>query len=182
MTPTRQLQLDYWWTLYALIKERDGIVRPRKPYHRGQHWQGFAIGKNHFELLAYIKIRNSQIGVQLYLTGDDAKTNFNLLHEDKDEIEREIGEPLVWEKLPDKKNSAIYFVMDNCDLADRSTWPELHTWMIEKLEVFHRVFAQRIKDLNAEDYIPDETDLDDTEEENEFARTAISPTANPHFG
>ena len=38
----------------------------------------------------------------------------------------------------------------------REQWPEQHMWLWEKLEAFKRVFAPRVKKLNASDYVVDE--------------------------
>ena len=38
----------------------------------------------------------------------------------------------------------------------REQWPEQHMWLWEKLEAFKKVFAPRVKKLNASDYVVDE--------------------------
>lgn len=38
----------------------------------------------------------------------------------------------------------------------RVQWPEQHLWLCQKLEAFKKVFAPRVKKLNASDYVIDE--------------------------
>jgi len=38
----------------------------------------------------------------------------------------------------------------------KEQWPEQHMWLWEKLEAFKKVFAPRVKKLNASNYVADE--------------------------
>ena len=167
LTPYRQLQVDYWGELQKLMQQRQGNVRPRKPLI--QHWMPFAIGRTNFNLLANFTLTKNLISAGLELSGADAQAHFALLLKDKEAIENEMGKTLIWDQKPGTSYRYIGTAKDNCDLKNKDTWPELLEWQFQELEAYYRVFAPRIKDLNAEDYIPDEPDLDDTEEEDEFA-------------
>ncbi len=65
---------------------------------------------------------------------------------DKEQIEKEIGEPLTWHNPLEKRTCRIY-VRKSTNLQDRSKWPEQHAWLVEKLELFRKVFAERVKKL-----------------------------------
>lgn len=162
LSPRKQLQVDYWGELRRLMWSRDGKVRPRKP--PAQYYQTFAIGKTQFGLLANFHVDKNYVSAALMLTGEDNKAHFALLYRDKEEIEKLLDNTLYWDKKPHANYCAIGLSIDNCDLENRDTWPDLLKWQYEKLEDLHRVFAPRIKTLDASDYIPDETDLEDTED------------------
>jgi hypothetical protein len=36
------------------------------------------------------------------------------------------------------------------DIGDRASWPEQHEWLRQKLELLHRAFAPRVKQLSDE--------------------------------
>lgn len=170
LTPRKQLQVDYWGELRRLMWSRNGNVRPRKP--RPHYWQAFSIGRTHFELTANFNVNRDFIAAGLQLKGENAKAHFALLQQDKEEIERELDETLYWhEKIPfwdkklDTKFHTIHIFRESYDLANQNTWPSLLEWHFDNLEALHRVFAPRIKALDAADYIPDDIDLDDTEDE-----------------
>ena len=159
----KQLQVDYWGELRRLMWSRNGNVRPRKPLP--QYYQTFAIGKTQFGLLANFHVDKNYVSAALMLTGEDNKAHFALLYRDKEEIEKLLGNTLYWDKKPHANYCAVGLSIDNCDLENRDTWPDLLKWQYEKLEDLHRVFAPRIKTLDASDYIPGETGLDDTEDD-----------------
>ena len=147
LTETKRLQLEYWQVFRSFMEQINGTVRPTKALP--QHWQTFAIGRSRFLLYATLDTRNARIGVQLILQGEDAKAHFSLLHDQRDEIERDADETFEWRELPDKKESQINLSRINTDPSDRGLWPEQHKWLFDKLELFHKTFATRIKQLDA---------------------------------
>jgi hypothetical protein len=86
------------------------------------------------------------------LSGSEAKSFFHLLQKGRESIEEEIGEPLEWRELAAGKESHIRLSKHHIDPANRLDWGRQHEWLREKLELFHKVFAPRIKTLKAEDY------------------------------
>lgn len=161
LSPRKQLQVDYWRELRRLMWSRDGDVRPRKP--SPQFYQEFAIGRTHFKLVAEFHVDKNYVSVGLSLTGENAKIHFALLQNDKEGIERELNKTLNWRENPDTEYSYILIFKESYNLTNREAWSDLLQWQFDNLETFHRVFAPRIKALDASDYIPGETDLDDTE-------------------
>ena len=147
LTETKKLQLEYWQVFRSVMEQSNGAVRPTKALP--QHWQTFAIGRSRFLLYATLDTRNARIGVQLILQGEDAKAHFSLLRDQRDEIEIDAGEKFEWRELPDKKESQINLSRTNSDPSDRDLWPEQHKWLFDKLELFHKTFAARIKQLDA---------------------------------
>ena len=75
----------------------------------------------------------------------------NELVGEKSEIEQEAGEQFLWEELPDRKQSHVALQREDCDPSDRADWPEQHDWLYEKLQLFHKTFAARVKRLDAAD-------------------------------
>ena len=147
LSDIRKMQLEYWQDFSALLKRANGRVRPTKPLP--QHWQTFAIGRSNFLMYTTINIRNTRIGVQLILQGSDAKAHYSLLHEQKEAIESDAGEQLEWRMLPDNKESQINLYRHDSDPSDRDSWDEQHRWLLDKLDLFHRIFSERIKSLDA---------------------------------
>lgn len=142
---TRQLKLDYWTRLREMLLERNGPIRPRKPY--AQHWMDFRVGRSSFSIFASMHTREEWIRVGLGCYGTNAGKHYRLLQEDKEAIERELGVPLQWEELPDRKESRLTLYLDDAAPANRADWPRQHSWLIEKLEAFYAALAQRVRDL-----------------------------------
>jgi len=158
LSKTKKLQLDYWTAFHGILSEIAPCIRGTKS--RPQYWNNFSIGRSDIGLITFVKTRDRQIGVGLICRRENAKPHFGLLQEQKDEIEAEIGSPLMWRKLPKKKESQIVLPRENTDPADKTTWPEQHKWLAENLRAFHKIFRSRVKSLNADDYVAEEPSED----------------------
>lgn len=85
------------------------------------------------------------------LTGTDAKSQFALVADQREQIESNIGEELDWEEMPNRKESRIS-VWLTADPLNRADWERQHTWLAERLEAFFRVLSPRVKAMGATDY------------------------------
>ena len=63
---------------------------------------------------------------------------------------------MEWEEKPQGKESGIILTWENAQLAEKTKWPELFSWIIENLEKFDQVFRGRIKTLDASNYHTEE--------------------------
>lgn len=151
LTETKQLQLEYWTVFRDYVSETSKTLKSQKPLP--QHWTNFAIGRSYFHMSALVNTWERKIGVVLTLSGPHAKAHFQMLYADKEAIEAEVGCELEWRQNPDKKESGIWLRTD-LDPTKRETWPEQHRWLLDKLETFRKVFAPRVKTLDAADLMP----------------------------
>lgn len=154
LTETKQLQLEYWTSFRELLLSESKLIKPQKPLP--QHWAYYAIGKSNFTLAAIVNTRDKKIEVHLVIYGPNRIAFYNLLETQKEQIEKEAMGSLKWRKLPDNKESHIQLENDKVDPIDKNDWPNQHNWLKTKLELFHKIFAQRIKKLNLNDYIEEE--------------------------
>ena len=165
---TKKLQVEYWEALQELLQERNSKVQLTSPGAR--NWMTFSfkireIRYVQFRLCSNFRVSENRVVAGLQIQGDNAEAHFYLLSEKQKELEQELDERLIYDPSP---NAQYYFVAISrtvFDIKDQSIWPDLLEWHYKKLEDLHRVFAPRIKNLDASDYIPGETDLDDTEDE-----------------
>lgn len=151
ISDTKALQLEYWQALNAHIEQRGGPIRTRTG--RPQHWQNYSVGRTGFRITASVNSRENRIRTELFMHSDDAKAFFNLLLEQRPEIESEFGTRLEWDELPGRKGARISVSIDSADCAQRNDWDRQHEWLAQQLERFHRVFSNRIKRLEATDWI-----------------------------
>ena len=59
LSPTRQLQREYWETVEALVASHKGPIRPVKP--QAASWVGHSIGRTHFSLNMSMNTRENWI-------------------------------------------------------------------------------------------------------------------------
>jgi hypothetical protein len=158
LTPTQQLQLEYWGAFNELVIKESKTFRPQKP--QPQHWMTFPVGRSNFWLSADVNTRKNQIGVSIWMSGPNAKQHFQFFEDQKSSIEEELTEILEWYKLPNKKSSYIWVSRLNSNIADRNEWPAQHAWLLERLEAFHPCFSHRVKAIGARTIKPSE--IEDT--------------------
>ena len=151
-------QQRFWEQLSQHLEKRAGNVRLAAPPARA--WTSYGLRRTGFLLDAILHPRAGQIRVELRLTGPDSKAHFALLAEMKEAIETEIGAQLEWAEQPNNNVSRIILNRKG-DPTDESAWPELAEWTAETLEKFDAAFRERVKDLNAADWQPDDETLEE---------------------
>lgn len=150
LTATQLQQRRYWEAFGEFLIKRKSPIRAQKA--QPQNWTTYGVGRTDFHLSAVITAREKCIYADLYIDGPDAKAYFHLLEQQKAVIESELGEPLDWLELPERKASRIILFRRTADPEDESDWPAQHAWLAQALERLDRVFRPRVKALNAADW------------------------------
>ena len=156
LTPVQQFYREYWIALLELIEERNGVIKPVEPGRL--NWLPFAVGPSGFKLQVSLNVTTKSISVSLWLIATYAKRRFDLLEQDRVDIEKEIGVKLEWEERSGLQDKHIRFSLYDADPEDLQDWDRQHQWLCEQLETFHNVFSPRVKTLDASDNIPDENE------------------------
>ena len=154
LSPTAVMQRAYWDALHGVLNEVGGPVSGNRKA-QPQSWMAYSIGRTGFHLGAVMSRPKRWIRSELYLAGPKAKASFRLLHEEKEDLERELGYPLEWEELPAGTDSRIAVYLRDVDPGVESDWPRQHQWFASKLNELHRVFTERIRELNPDDWDPE---------------------------
>jgi hypothetical protein len=152
-TPEKQLLLEYWTNFVEFLREHDSSLKNAKP----KPFDHISFPLANWQVLsALASIKDNKIGVQVYLKGSNAKTYFEQLQRETNDIENIIGAKLEWNDSRTKERSIDLFKNSN-DVRNRENWPEQHQWLYEKLEVFYKAFADRVKNLSS-DYLPEDAE------------------------
>jgi len=96
------------------------------------------------------KNSGGEIRAGIYLGIENVQRDFQALSAQKEAIESELGEELVWDHVTYRRVARIYLRHD-ADLKDRSRWPEYFEWLREKLEMLNKVFSPRVKAIDVDD-------------------------------
>ena len=150
LSETRVKQLEYWTDFHSVLDEISGPVSGNR--RQPQSWMPYPIGKSGFHLSAAM-IPEQRLQVQLVISGSDTVAYFNLLHREKSQIEQELGYPLVWDLKFNRQRQRIA-IYDNADTSDKADWPRQHEWLAMRLNELHRVFSNRVRALDADDWRP----------------------------
>jgi hypothetical protein len=90
--------------------------------------------------------KGAEIRADLYISDSDAKKYFAALESQKTQIEAQLGFPLTW-KNPENKSACRLFTRQDADFTDRALWPQQFTWLKDRLECMHKVFAPLVRTL-----------------------------------
>lgn len=151
LSEMRSLQRNYWEALNRILDVQRGPVSGnRKP--QAQSWMTFPIGRQEFHLTASLLRRDRKLRAELHISGPRAKLLFGLLQNDQAAIDRELGETVSWEEMPDQQDCRIAVYRDGVDVEHQADWAQQHGWLATHLNSIHRVFARRLQSLSRKSY------------------------------
>lgn len=145
---SQRLWAEYWGALIKAAKGRYPALANRTAHRR--NWQTFESirsGNPSFTLNACFPWDRS-LRVEIYIDRSLAKSAFRRLHEQKDEIDKVLGEKLQWEELPERQASRIAFYMPgNEKRGDPSSWSTQHDWLLTSAPKLSRALKPFIDKL-----------------------------------
>lgn len=138
---------SYWEDFSEALSESGLAITPRKP--SAKSWMDYSAGKTGASIRLELSGQQKTLRVALHLQQHDQlpKVWFDRLHEERTQIEAEIGEPLIWDRMENNQAARI-FVSRDANPNDRADWPNQHQWLIEKLKAFDDTFRQRVKRID----------------------------------
>ena len=119
-------------------------VIPSAQTPRPQYWFDVALGRSNISLSNILDTSASRIGIRVYIGNRIAEAVLAQLENDKEAIEKEIGEKLSWNPTPEKRDKIIG-LFRNVDLSNRDAWPEYCDWLVSFVGKFRKAFMPRVK-------------------------------------
>ena len=156
LSETQQRQIRYWTGLGEYMVERNSSVNCPSP--RPWRYLQLGIGRTDFGIMIWLAHTRNEIGIWLNISGNNAEAYFRLLEEQREEIHTEMGETLQWVELAGNQRNRICLNKGDTDPLDENDWPHQYQWFTTQLEVFDTVFRERIRGLDAADWIPEKDD------------------------
>jgi hypothetical protein len=141
-----QMKRRYWEAFRALLLARKSPAKPPKKAPP-EHWFTFAIGRSNFWVNAVLNTKDNTVGIEFCFNGPLKQAWFNQLLAKQTEIEAQLGMPVVWSAMENKKSSRIATYRDNTDPTDEAQWPTQHAWLADTMERFQKVFRPRVQAL-----------------------------------
>ncbi len=154
LSPLEVLRKRYWQGLEKHMANAGSKLTGQTP----SHWQSqcFNIGRSGAAIFAKIYVGENKIRIEIDLNErKTAKAFFHLLYKDKKDIEKELCSKLDWQELPRQVHSSIGLNIENQNIKDEKKWAEQYEVIRLGVESFHIAFAERIRDINLDDWNPD---------------------------
>ncbi|MCA9888592.1 MAG: DUF4268 domain-containing protein [Anaerolineae bacterium] len=149
LSPVKELQLNWWRYLRERLDQQHVVPSTRSP--RPQYWYNIALGRTGIHLSAMANTYKNYIGLRVYMRDSyNASAALAQLLSEREVIEREIGQKLLWDANPSARDKTIA-IKHTADLNNRDKWPEYRQWQIDMIDRFYRSFSHRVRQLNLED-------------------------------
>ncbi len=151
LTANRQLQVAFW-TAFRTYLEEHSYIQSQKP--QPQNWLVHTIGRSGFSLCSIASFYDTEreaweggeIRVELVINHKDAKAFYAKIEAERNEIEQELGVPVTWHNPAETRQAKVY-VRKAADIKNQLDWPAYFAWLKSNLELFHKVFAERVRNL-----------------------------------
>lgn len=140
LTNTKLYQLEFW----EGMKEYNNASGSKLRFSRtplAQHWYDVSIGSSRCHISLTVNTQAKSIACDLYIP--NSKALYKKLHDQKDEIEQEIGQALDWMELPGSKASRIKLT-ESLDVSDQNNWGKCFQWLNECSERIYLAFSKRV--------------------------------------
>jgi hypothetical protein len=145
LSPRAEAYREYFQKLIDELRETYKFTGAR--VGQPQNWYSFASG---YSGLAYgvVFAQGGRARVEFYIDLGDFDKNkflFDKFAEDKEQIEREYGEPLEWERLDEKRASRIAIYRPGAIDNNEEVLAEIRVWMLERLLKMKEVFSRQLR-------------------------------------
>ena len=131
-------RLFFWEQFNQVVASRGKPFNIRKA--STDHWYDVAVGTSEAHVVINLINKNKHIVVEFYINSN--KALFDRLFEQKDEIEQQLGFPVVWDRLDNKKASRIKYTIDGLNFDDHSNYEALMNASIDAAVKMRDVFKQ----------------------------------------
>jgi len=140
---TQEKYRQYFQKLIDELREKHKFTNAKKGQAQG--WYTFPSDFSKIYKYETSFALNDRVRVGIYLdTGDQIKNKeiFDNLNLEKDNIAKEFGEEICWERLDDKKACRITLYTDGHINLDTEELSKIKDWTIEKLFKFKDIFPK----------------------------------------
>jgi hypothetical protein len=137
----------FWKELLERSKTKTSLFAKIKP--STVDWIATGAGVKGGVIFLY-RILMESGSVELYIDTTKAEVNkaiFDALRERSDEIEREFGNVLDWERQEDVRYSRIVKRFNDAGLATPETWPQLQDAMIDSMIRLHKALRPHLESI-----------------------------------
>ena len=141
LSPLRRRWLAYW-TAFAKAVEDAGLgVRAREI--EGKRTLFFTTGDRDFQLWGWLP-RGEGLAVGATFRRKRGRGAYDDAMADREEIERQVGESLEWDRRP--RVCDVYASLEDIAIDDRVDWPDQHAWAVGRLRGLGEALAPYLEE------------------------------------
>lgn len=140
---------EYFQSLIDELRSKHSFTKAK--IAQPQNWYIFPTGVSGISYGTSFA-QGGRVRVELYIDvgeSDKNKRLFDWLFEQKEIIETEFEESLDWERLDSRRASRIAIYREG-SIDDVETLQEIHSWAVQELLKFRKVFSSRLKSYKSQ--------------------------------
>jgi hypothetical protein len=137
-----QIRLEFWSVLLNKIKGHTDVFQNNSPTKDNMLYAG---GTNITYVSYIFAITQSYCSAGLKMSRESKEENklvFDLLHEQKDSIEKDLGFPLEWERANENVQSLVFVKMLGVNAFEKEDWPKMTDFLVEKMAALASVLKK----------------------------------------
>lgn len=133
-------RLNFW------NKFNDILMLKNKPFNirkaTTEHWYDLSLGSREAHISITLVNKINSIGIAIYI--NDNKRLFDKLFDNSEEIQKELGFDMDWQRLDNKKASRIIYYIQGLDFNHHDNYERLIKEVIDKAIIIKKVFENRV--------------------------------------
>jgi hypothetical protein len=79
---------------------------------------------------------------------EENKQCFDFIHQKREQIEKDFGALLIWERMDEKVSCRIKFQLDEVSIFEKEQWDKMTDFLIDSSERMVRAFKTTVQQLN----------------------------------
>lgn len=141
---------EFWHKLLPYFNTKSDLFSGRNmELNQYDHWlsTGSGISGCTFNFI----ITKNYCSVEFGLSSSEKEFNkklYDYLYSNKDDIEKDYGDSLCWERLNDKKMSRISYRLDDVSIFNKEDWDNMITFLTENMIKLEKTFRKYIDTFN----------------------------------
>lgn len=139
-TETKIKQFEFWTKFKNYVKEKDTKIRLQTP--RYQHWYDVSMGSSDAHIALTVNSIKNSVACEIYINRN--KSLFSFLSEQKERIEKEIGEQAEW--IDSQVASSIKIRKEFSNVLDGDKTTAIFDWLYQKTKLFQNVFGKHFSE------------------------------------
>lgn len=139
------IRYNFWTKFLKEVNKHNNLCSNLSPSKDA--WIGVGSGASGVNI--NLVVSRSYARVEIYINRGIGQNKgvFDYFYKQKEQIEKEFGSPLIWERMDEKVTCRIKWQLDNVSVFEESDHSKMITFLIDGLERMKKSFSEHIKSL-----------------------------------
>jgi hypothetical protein len=140
---------EFWTQFIEAMNQKSTLCQNVSP--STDAWIGIAMGTSGVGL--NLVVSKNYARAEIYINRGDIQKNkevFDYFFKMKEQIEKDFGDSLVWERMEDRVTSRIKYQLDGVDVFNENDWGKMNDFMIDAALKMHKAFKDPVHQLRTQ--------------------------------